>query len=149
MQSGGSIRFVTGPAMKKLSCVLLAGFPFYLASIASVHAQNVVLQKSGDALVYEAGGAARLIMNGYAFSDFGDFTRNWHYVSTTFRKDTEQMHFTYANDLAWKILSAGLTDYPDGAMFGMVAVTTAPDPAFAELLSSAAAKRLSTDGQRH
>ena len=120
-----------GVCMKKLLCLLLAGLPFYLASMALAFAQNGVLQQPGDALVYEAGGAARLTMNGYLLSDFGDFTKNWHYVTTTFRKDMEQMHFTYANDLAWKILSAGSSDYPDGAMFGKIAVSAIPHPAFA------------------
>jgi hypothetical protein len=72
----------------------------------------------------------RTRMNGYALSDFGDFTKTWHFVTTRFRNDTKHMRFIYANDVAWKTLQANTPDYPDGSIFGKIAFMTSGDDAF-------------------
>src|SRR6185436_10943563 len=56
-------------------------------------------------------------MNGYKLSDFPDFEKKWKLVTVRFRKDTGEMRFTYANDLAFENLQKGVIDYPDGAIF--------------------------------
>lgn len=69
-------------------------------------------------------------MNGYTLAQFSDFERNWHLVTVRFRKDTNELRFTYANDLAWETLIKGSVTYPDGAIFGKIGVQTKPDPSF-------------------
>lgn len=69
-------------------------------------------------------------MSGYTFKQFGDFQKDWHMVTARYRKDTTEMRITYANDIAWKTLVEGKTDYPDGAMFAKVGLMTEEDPAF-------------------
>ena len=70
-------------------------------------------------------------MNGLRFDAFGDFFGKWHFVTVRYRKDTGEMRFVYANDIAWKAMQKGeVTDYPEGAAFGKVGVMTQEDPAF-------------------
>jgi Cytochrome P460 len=70
-------------------------------------------------------------MNGISYGTFGDFFTKWHFVTARYRKDTGELRFTYANDIAWRTMQKGdVTDYPDGAAFGKVGVMTQDDPAF-------------------
>ena len=80
-------------------------------------------------------------MNGYRLKDFGDFAHKWHFVTVRFRKDTNEMRLTYANDSAWKTLSSGKTDYPDGAIFAKIGIASQGDPAFASSFEPAGAVR--------
>ena len=77
-----------------------------------------------------AGGEA--VFNGYTLKQFGDFVHNWHFVTVRFRRDSGEMRFAYANDIAWKALSEHSTDYPDGAVFAKIGVSTMEDPAFTD-----------------
>lgn len=74
--------------------------------------------------------AGRVHMNGYSLMQFGHFIRDWHLVTVRYRQDTGEMRFTYANDVAWEALKAGVMDYPDGAVFAKYSVITQEDPAF-------------------
>lgn len=49
---------------------------------------------------------------------FADFWKKWHFVGARWRQDIHEFRLSYANDLAWKTLTEGRTDYPVGAMFG-------------------------------
>jgi hypothetical protein len=80
-------------------------------------------------------------MNGYALSQFGDFIKEWPLVTVRFREDTREMRLTYANDLAWKALLKGVDDYPDGAVFAKVGITTEDDPSFISSKVPSGAKR--------
>lgn len=69
-------------------------------------------------------------MNGYSLKDFPDFERKWHFVTPRYRKDLSQIRLVYANDIAWKAMLAGTSDYPDGAVFAKIAFGTHDDPSF-------------------
>jgi hypothetical protein len=69
-------------------------------------------------------------MNGYSLEQFGNFTKDWKLVTVRYRHDSNEMRFTFANKKAWKTLSAGETDYPDGAVFAKMGFITEEDPAF-------------------
>jgi len=51
-------------------------------------------------------------MNGYNLNDYAEFYKKWHLVTVRYRTDSFEQRFTYANDLAWKTLQTGKTDYP-------------------------------------
>jgi hypothetical protein len=74
--------------------------------------------------------AGKMEMSGLHLGDYANFDRDWREVTVRYRKDTDEMRFVYANDLAWKTLQGGGTDYPDGAVFAKIAVRTESDPAF-------------------
>ena len=80
-------------------------------------------------------------MNGYKLSDFPDFEKKWKLVTVRFRKDTGEMRFTYANDLAFENLQKGVIDYPDGAIFAKIGIKTSEDPAFPSSAVPAGARR--------
>jgi len=80
-------------------------------------------------------------MNGYKLSDFGDFVKEWHFVTARFREDTKELRYTYANDLAWKTLKAGKTDYPKGAIFAKIGILSQDDPKFPSSKEPTGAKR--------
>ena len=69
-------------------------------------------------------------MNGYSLSDFKGFEKDWKLVTVRFRKDSGEMRWTFANEMAWKTLESGAIDYPDGAIFGKIAMATAEDTQF-------------------
>jgi hypothetical protein len=81
-------------------------------------------------------------MNGYTLKQFGDFIRNWHFVTVRFRRDTGEQRLIYANDSAWKALLAGSKDYPDGAVFAKIGAPTDEDPAFIDSQTPMSAKRV-------
>lgn len=58
---------------------------------------------------------------------FADFWKNWRFVSSRWRQDTREFRLTYANELAWKTLIEGRTDYPVGAMFGKLVYPSEED----------------------
>ncbi len=91
-------------------------------------------------------------MNGYKLKQFEGFEQKWRLVTVRYRKDTGEMRLTYANDVAWKTLSEGRTDYPKGAVFAKIGVQTEPDPAFTTSLSPDGARRyqfMVRDEQKH
>lgn len=69
-------------------------------------------------------------MNGFKLSNFPDFEKKWNLITVRFRKDTGEMRFTYANPLAFEVISKGAIDYPDGAIFAKIGVKTDVDSAF-------------------
>jgi hypothetical protein len=81
------------------------------------------------------------VMNDISISDYPEFTKNWHLVTVRFREDTKEMRFTYANDLAWKALQGFNSEFPEGAVFGKVAMKTDVDPAFPSSKVPTATKR--------
>lgn len=81
-------------------------------------------------------------MNGFALSDFADFHKKWQFVTVRFRKDTEEMRFTYANDLAWKALQEKKTEYPDGAVFAKIGIATQMDLNFPSSAVPSGARRV-------
>ena len=58
---------------------------------------------------------------------YGDFWKKWHFVGARWRQDIHEFRLTYANDLAWKTMLEGRTDYPKGAMFGKLAYPAEED----------------------
>ncbi len=80
-------------------------------------------------------------MNGISYAKYKGFEKKWKLITVRFRKDTEEMRFTYANKLAQKTLLAGKTDYPDGAVFGKVGVKTVADSLFESSVVPAGARR--------
>ena len=80
-------------------------------------------------------------MNGIDYAKYREFDKKWILVTVRYRKDTEEMRFTYANPLAMKTLLAGKTDYPDGAVFGKIGVRTGQDPLFESSLVPHGARR--------
>lgn len=80
-------------------------------------------------------------MNGITLSQFRDFEKNWQLVTSRFRRDSGEMRITYANDIAWKAMQAGATDYPDGAVFAKIGLMTEDDPDFTSSAVPSGAKR--------
>ncbi len=88
-------------------------------------------------LIFIAGSAfsqdvfeGKATMNEISFSDFKDFEKNWKLVTVRFRKDTEEMRWTFANDLAWKTLESGSTHFPEGSVFAKIGIRTVADSQF-------------------
>ncbi len=81
-------------------------------------------------------------MNELKLSQFGDFVTNWKLVTVRYRKDSEEMRFTYSNDLAWNALSKNLSVYPDGAIFAKVSFVSVEDPLFPSSAVPAGARRI-------
>lgn len=80
-------------------------------------------------------------MHGHAFSEFDHFYDKWKLVTTRFRRDTNELRFVYANDLAWNTLEANKTEFPDGAVLGKIAYTTQEDPRFVSSMVPSGTKR--------
>lgn len=80
-------------------------------------------------------------MNGYKLSDYAQFEKNWKLVTVRYRKDTGEMRFTYANDLAFQTLQKGLVDYPDGSIFAKIGLKTQEDPGFPSSAVPSGARR--------
>ena len=84
----------------------------------------------------------RFTMNGLSYGMFAAFFKKWHFVTVRYRKDTGEMRFVYANDIAWKAMQEGnVKDYPEGAAFGKVGVMTQDDPAFTSSAVPSGAQR--------
>ncbi len=69
-------------------------------------------------------------MNGISMRDFKDFEKKWKLVTVRYRKDTEEMRWTFANDIAWESLISGKISYPEGAIFAKIGIRTLPDAQF-------------------
>lgn len=80
-------------------------------------------------------------MNGIKLSDYKNFEKKWKLVTVRFRKDSGEMRFTYANDLAYKSLLKGSTDYPEGSVFSKIGIKTTEDKAFPSSAVPAGARR--------
>lgn len=80
-------------------------------------------------------------MNGIPYSDFNKITREWELVTVRFRKDNNEMRFTYANPTAAKALRSGTKDFPDGSVFAKVGRLVESDPAFESSLVPSGSKR--------
>jgi hypothetical protein len=91
-------------------------------------------------------------MNGYSLKQFGDFIKEWHFVTVRYRRDTGEMRLTYANDKAWKALQEGAKEYPDGAVFAKVGIMTQEDPNFVSSVEPMGARRyqlMVKDSKKH
>jgi hypothetical protein len=80
-------------------------------------------------------------MNGIKMSQFPGFAEKWHLVTVRYRKDSNEMRFTYANDLAWKSLQSLKPNYPDGAVFAKIGMMSEADPSFPSSVVPSGAKR--------
>lgn len=80
-------------------------------------------------------------MNGYSLKDFKEFEKKWKLVTVRYRKDSGEMRWTFANDKAWSTLDEGAIDYPDGAMFGKIAMATSEDSQFASSVVPTSTRR--------
>ena len=112
---------------RKAAYTLIATLGIYLASSA------VVMSGTGF------GGLDT--MNGYRLSQFGDFVKNWHFVTVRYRRDTGELRLVYANEKAWQALQNNATDYPDGAVFAKIGIGTEEDPGFTSSIVPSGAKR--------
>ena len=84
----------------------------------------------GFTLMSVAQGLAETKMNEMTADQFGDFKANFNFVTVRYRKDSGEIRFVYANDIAWKALKNSETNYPDGAVFAKVGIASEEDPAF-------------------
>ena len=82
-------------------------------------------------------------MNGIALGDYAEFWKrpDWHFVTVRYRRDSNEMRLTYANEAAWKALLAGGKEYPEGAVFGKVGLLTQEDPSFTSSAVPAGTRR--------
>jgi hypothetical protein len=80
-------------------------------------------------------------MNGISLTQFGDYSNEWKLITVRYRKDTQEMRFTYANPLAYKSMNEGLEIYPDGSVFAKIGYKTGIDPAFNSSVVPSGARR--------
>ncbi|MFA6237002.1 MAG: cytochrome P460 family protein [Bacteriovorax sp.] len=69
-------------------------------------------------------------MNGISYAKYKNFDKKWKLITVRYRKDTEEMRFTYANAIAYRALKSNSSYFPEGAVLGKVGVKTSPDPLF-------------------
>lgn len=81
-------------------------------------------------------------MNGYKLKDFPNFSTEWKFVTVRYRKDTGEMRFTYANDIAWKHLNSNSTNYPQGSVFAKISIRTQVDDAFPSSVVPSGGRRI-------
>lgn len=91
-------------------------------------------------LLYFQASAKEVSMNGIELLEFGDFSK-WQLVTVRYRQDTQEMRFTYANDVAWTSLKKGVPVYPDGSVFAKIGFKTGLDPSFASSIVPSGARR--------
>lgn len=99
-------------------------------SVSRIFFAMILALMIGPASVFADSFEGKTSMNGIQLKDYKDFEKNWKLVTVRFRKDTEELRWTFANDAAMKVIEAGTNDYPDGAVIGKVGVRTLPDPLF-------------------
>lgn len=80
-------------------------------------------------------------MNGISLQQYPNFATSWHLVTVRYRKDSNEMRFTYANDIAWKGLQSFNADYADGAVFAKIGLISESDPSFPSSIVPSGAKR--------
>lgn len=79
-------------------------------------------------------------MNDISWFD-NQFWLNWRLVTVRFRKDNQELRFTYANNLAWDALVLGKTSFPNGSAFGKVAYVVQEDKLFPSSLAPLGSRR--------
>lgn len=80
-------------------------------------------------------------MNGIKFQNFKDFPQTWKLISVRYRQDSNEMRFTYANDIAVKAMKSLKPNYPDGAAFGKIGFIAESDPSFPSSLAPTGTRR--------
>lgn len=90
-----------------------------------------------------AGGEGATLSIGANLHDTGydGFWRTWRTLVSRYRADTNEMRYTYANDVAMKVVGAGGHEFPDGAVFGKVVWDAAADPLFPNSVQPTRVKR--------
>lgn len=68
--------------------------------------------------------------DGIDVAQYSEFWRRWRLVTVRYRKDNGEQRFVYANETAWQALQRGDSVYPDGAMFGKIALNLVADASF-------------------
>jgi hypothetical protein len=69
-------------------------------------------------------------MNGIDPKVATKYWERWHFVTTRYRKDNDQMRIVFANDLAWEAMVKRSKSYPEGAMFAKAIFHGGNDPVF-------------------
>ena len=80
-------------------------------------------------------------MNGIHFEAYKNFPKEWRLITGRYREDSQEMRFTYANEIAWRAMQSLKPDYPDGSVFGKVGMATEVDPSFPSSKVPSGAKR--------
>ena len=80
-------------------------------------------------------------MNDIKIDDYIGFEKSWKFVTVRYRKDTGEMRFVYANDIAWKYLQAGSRDYPKGSIFAKFSAITQIDEDFPSSMAPSGTRR--------
>lgn len=80
-------------------------------------------------------------MNGIKFQNFKNFPQQWKLISVRYRQDSNEMRFTYANDLAVSAMKSLKPNYPDGAAFGKIGFIVENDPSFPSSLAPTGTRR--------
>jgi hypothetical protein len=80
-------------------------------------------------------------MNDITLKEFQGFEKNWHLVTVRYRKDTQEMRWTFANEIAWKALSSGSIEYQENAAFAKIGTVTQEDPQFPSSAVPSGARR--------
>jgi hypothetical protein len=86
--------------------------------------------------------SGQLSMNEINPADYKQFSREWPLVTVRYRKDTQEMRFTYANEKALSALKNKNKNYPNGAVFAKIGIKTLEDPAFTSSVIPAGARRI-------
>jgi hypothetical protein len=82
------------------------------------------------------------VMNDIRYKDFKDFDKKNSLVTVRYRKDNEEIRFTYANKIALKALKANSKNFPDGSVFGKIAYKTVEDPIFPSSVVPSTSRRM-------
>lgn len=80
-------------------------------------------------------------MNGIRLQQYGDFPETWKLVTVRYRKDSNEMRFTYANSTAWEAMKKNQLPFPDGSVFAKVGYKSGIDPAFESSVVPSGARR--------
>lgn len=80
-------------------------------------------------------------MNGYKFTDYKDFEKTMKLVTVRYRRDSGEMRFTYANDIAFNAFKTAPLSFPEGSVFLKVGIKTQDDPSFTSSAVPSGARR--------
>src|SRR5687768_5898949 len=81
-------------------------------------------------------------MNGIDPKPYDKFWLKWPLVTVRFRSDNGEQRYIYANQKAYRAMKEGLTEFPDGSVFGKVAFATEDDPQFPNSMDSTTFTRI-------
>lgn len=123
--------------MLKPVCRFLLSCGFFTFSVVRAESTTPVSARPTPAMT-EAGTRT---MNGIQMNDYRGFEKNWRLVTVRFRKDTQELRWTFANELAWKTLASGLIEYPPGAVFAKIGTVTHEDSQFPSSAVPSGARR--------